>query len=50
MFDFNPKPNLTGAARRHRMNQNCLTMIAAAVQGWSYFDLLHQMSESRRQL
>lgn len=50
MFDFNPKPNLTGAARPHRMNQNCLTMISAAAQGWSYFDLLHKMSESRRQL
>lgn len=37
MFDFNPKPNLTGAARPHRMNQNCLTMISAAAQGWSYF-------------
>ena len=33
MFDFNPKPNLTGAARPHRMNQNCLTMISAAAQG-----------------
>ena len=50
MFDFNPKPNLTGAARPHRMNQNCLTKISAAAQGWSYFDLLHKMSESRRQL
>ena len=50
LFDFNPKPNLTGAARPHRMNQNCLTMISAAAQGWSYFDLLHKMSESRRQL
>jgi hypothetical protein len=30
--------------------QNCLTMISAAAQGWSYFDLLHKMSESRRQL
>lgn len=29
--------------------QNCLTMISAAAQGWSYFDLLHKMSESRRQ-
>jgi len=33
MFDFNPKPNLTGAARPHHMNQNCLTMISAAAQG-----------------
>ena len=50
MFDFNPQPNLTGAARPHRMNQNCLTMISAAAQGWSYFDLLHKMLDSRRQL
>ena len=33
MFDFKPKPNLTGAAHPHRMNQNCLTMISAAAQG-----------------
>ena len=38
------------AARPHRMNQNCLTMISAAAQGWSYFDLLHKMLESRWQL
>lgn len=50
MFDFNPKSNLTGAARPHRINPNCLTMISAAAQGWSYFDLLHKMSERRRQL
>lgn len=50
MFDFNPKPNLTGAARPHRMNQNRPTMISATAQGWLYFDLLHKMSESRRQL
>ena len=50
MFDFNPKPNLTGAARQHRTNQNCLTMISAAAQSWSYFDLLRKMLESRWQL
>ena len=50
MFDFNSKPNLTGAARPHRANQNCLTMISAAAQGWSYFDLLRKMLESRWQL
>ena len=50
MFDFNPKPNLTGAARPHRRNQNCLTMISAAAQGWTYFDLLHKMLETRWQL
>lgn len=47
MFDFNLKPNLTGAVRPHRMNQNCLTMIAAEALGWSYFDLLKKMTETR---
>ncbi len=50
MFDFNPKPNLTGASRPHRADQNCLTMIAAAAQGWTYFDLLHKMLEGRWRL
>ena len=47
MFDFNLKPNLTGAVRPHRLNQNCLTMIAAEALGWSYFNLLHKMIENR---
>ena len=50
MFDFNPKPNLTGAARPHRVNQNCLTMISAAAQDWTYFDLLNKMLQTRWQL
>lgn len=50
MFDFNLKPNLTGAARPHRMNQNCLTMISAEAQGWTYFDLLRAMLDNRWQL
>lgn len=47
MFDFNPKPNLTGAGRPHRKNQNCLTMISAEACGWSYFDLLKKMLDTR---
>lgn len=50
MFDFNLKPNLTGAARPHRMNQDCLTMISAVAQGWTYFDLLRAMPDNRWQL
>lgn len=40
MFDLNMKPNMTGAARAHRKNQDSLTMIAARKIGWTYFDLL----------
>lgn len=47
MFDFNLKPNMTGAVRPHRMNQNSLTMIAAEAIGWNYADLLKAMYDTR---
>ena len=47
MFDFNLKPNLTGAGRAGRENQKCLTMLAAEALGWSYFDLLSRLAEYR---
>ena len=47
IFDYNPKPNITGAVRPHRMDQDCLTMIAARALGWSYFDLLQKMINTR---
>ena len=50
MFDFDLKPNLTGAARPHRMNQDCLTMISAVAQGWTYFGLLRAMPDNHWQL
>lgn len=40
LFDVNLKPNLTGASRPHRKNQDSLTTIAAAAIGWSYQDLI----------
>lgn len=45
IFDFNPKPNMTGNIRPHRKNQSCLTMLSAEAMGWSYFDLLNKMLE-----
>ena len=34
------KPNMTGASRPHRKNQDSLTMIAAKGIGWTYSDLI----------
>lgn len=34
MFDFNPKPNLTGASRPHRQDLNSLTLMAAEAAEW----------------
>lgn len=50
MFDFNLKPNMTGAARPHRPDQDSLTMIAASAAGWSYFDLLNEIIQTKWQL
>lgn len=47
IFDYNFKPNITGAVRPHRMDQDCLTMIAARAVGWTYFDLLQKMIDTR---
>ena len=40
IFDLNMKPNMTGASRPHRKNQDSLTMIAAKGIGWTYSDLI----------
>ena len=40
MFDINMKPNMTGANRQHRANQDSLTMLAALKIGWDYPTLL----------
>lgn len=40
IFDVNFKPNMTGASRTHRKNQDSLVMIAARSMGWTYKDLL----------
>lgn len=47
IFDFNLKPNMTGASRPHRQNLDSLTMIAAREVGISYADLLTKMAMSR---
>lgn len=40
IFDVNLKPNMTGASRLHRSDQDSLTMIAARGIGWGYPDLI----------
>jgi D-alanine-D-alanine ligase len=40
LFDLNMKPNLTGAGRPGRSDQDSLTTMAAATIGWSYQDLV----------
>lgn len=50
MFDFNLKPNMTGAVRPHRLDQDSLTMIAASAVGWSYYDLLNEIIQTKWQL
>jgi D-alanine-D-alanine ligase-like ATP-grasp enzyme len=43
LFDLNMKPNLTGAGRPGRDDQDSLSTIAARAMGWSYGDLLLDM-------
>ena len=40
IFDLNMKPNMTGVSRKHRKDQDSLTMIAAKGIGWSYQELI----------
>lgn len=40
LFDVNAKPNLTGAGRPGREDEDSLSTIAAAAIGWSYSDFL----------
>lgn len=40
LFDLNMKPNMTGAGRPGRQNQDSLTTLAARAIGWSYSELL----------
>ena len=41
------KPNMTGAGRVNRQNQDSLTMIASRAIGWEYRDLLLNMLSMR---
>lgn len=43
LFDLNAKPNMTGAGRPGRDEQDSLSAIAARASGWSYGDLLEAM-------
>ncbi|SHL72308.1 D-alanine-D-alanine ligase [Chitinophaga jiangningensis] len=47
LFDLNMKPNMTGAARPHRHDQDSLTALAARKIGWSFTDLLENMLAQR---
>ena len=40
MFDINPKPNMTGASRPHRQNQDSLLMIGMKENHLTYIDLI----------
>ncbi|MBE9583958.1 ATP-grasp domain-containing protein [Mucilaginibacter sp. JRF] len=43
LFDLNMKPNMTGASRPHRTDQDSLTALAARKIGWSFDDLISNM-------
>lgn len=43
IFDLNMKPNMTGAGRPGREDQDSLSAIAARAMGWSFTDLLTSM-------
>ncbi|WP_244614437.1 hypothetical protein [Elizabethkingia argenteiflava] len=43
LFDLNMKPNMTGASRPHRQDQDSLTALAARKIGWNFDDLIINM-------
>ncbi|NND07823.1 MAG: hypothetical protein HKN87_15710 [Saprospiraceae bacterium] len=43
LFDVNMKPNMTGASRFHRKDQDSLSAIAARGIGWTYNELVHNI-------
>jgi D-alanine-D-alanine ligase-like ATP-grasp enzyme len=47
LFDLNMKPNMTGASRPNREDQDSLTAIAARKLGWSFGDFLTNMLAQR---
>lgn len=47
LFDVNLKPNMTGASRSHRRDQDSLVMIAARELGWEFKDLLVYMKNTK---
>jgi hypothetical protein len=46
LFDLNMKPNMTGAGRPGREDQDSLSLIAARAIGWDYLDFLRAMAQS----
>ncbi|UZT99175.1 ATP-grasp domain-containing protein [Chryseobacterium fluminis] len=50
LFDLNMKPNMTGASRPHRQDQDSLTAIAARKIGWSFDDLILNMLNQKWKL
>ena len=46
LFDLNMKPNMTGAGRPGRDDQDSLSLIAARAIGWDYKDLLLNMVQN----
>lgn len=49
LFDLNMKPNMTGASRPHRNDQDSLTVIAARKIGWNFYDFIQNMLAQRWQ-
>lgn len=43
LFDLNMKPNMTGAGRPGRENQDSLSALAARAIGWDFAALLENM-------
>lgn len=43
LFDLNMKPNMTGASRPHRQDQDSLTALASRKIGWNFNDLIMNM-------
>lgn len=47
LFDLNMKPNMTGASRPHRLEEDSLTAIAARKIGWTFYDLVMNIAGQR---
>ena len=47
IFDVNLKPNMTGASRPHRADQDSLSTMAARHLGWSYGEFVHNIMNQR---
>lgn len=49
LFDLNMKPNMTGASRPHRTDQDSLTALAVRSTGWSFDELTLNMMKQHWQ-